>query len=120
MNLSTKIYKFKKAIWEYRGKYDPTTKVWSKLPSKKAKARVIKGLERLGLEIESSLTFIDGLKNRMEFDAWITLIAETKRNGDTYVQPKRKADDSRETGKDSVRSKAPRNAKRKANIPSKD
>ena len=79
MNLATKIYKFKKAVWEYRGKYDPKTGKWYKLPSTKAKARVVKGLQRLGIDPKDGMLAIDAMPDKPTFDAFIRTIAENKK-----------------------------------------
>ena len=78
MNLATKIYKFKKAVWDYRGKYDPTTKRWSKLPSDKAKIRVIKGLRRLKINLMYPMALVDNLKSKNELDEWIREIIKER------------------------------------------
>lgn len=78
MNLATKIYKFKRAVWDYRGKYDPRTGVY-KLPKAKAKALVLKGLARLSIEAHYGMEKIDSLHDKQEFEAWIENITRWKK-----------------------------------------
>ncbi len=71
MNLSTKIYKFKKAVWEYRGRYSVQTGKWIKPPSKKAKSRVEKGFERLGIHPTVGMIKVKTFRNGGEFEKWL-------------------------------------------------
>ena len=86
MNLATKIYKFRKAVWEYRGKYDPQTGEWHQLPKSKAKTRVIKGLERLGINVNDGLAAVDAMPNKPAFDKFISMIIEKKQTGESLKE----------------------------------
>ena len=79
MNLATKIYKFKKAVWEYRGKYDADTGKWYKAPKPKAKHLVIKGLKRLGINETDGLAAIDAMPDKPHFELFIAMITEKQR-----------------------------------------
>lgn len=78
MTLADKIYKFRNAVWEYRGKLNIDTGEWIKPPKPKAKARVIKGLQRLGLNVEDGLTVIDAIKTKEQFNEWLIEIRKAK------------------------------------------
>ena len=54
------------------------TKVWHKIPKKKAKVRIIKGLQRLGIGEVDGMAIVDSLKNKEEFDTWIKNIIKEK------------------------------------------
>ena len=74
MNLGQKIYKLRSAVWDYRGKHDPQSKVWIKVPKPSAKKRVEKCLERLGINTETGMGIIDALQTKGDFDAWLVAI----------------------------------------------
>jgi hypothetical protein len=78
MNLATKIYKFKRAVWEYRGRYNVRDKKWTVPPKPKTKKRVEKGLERLGLNVAQGMAKVDAFKDGSELAAWLVSIREEK------------------------------------------
>ena len=87
MNISTRVYKFKRAVWEYRGKWDPINKKWIIAPSKKALQRVIKGLDRLGIE-KAAVKQIDQFSSGLEFENWLKPIVENLKNPKSTESPK--------------------------------
>lgn len=80
MNVVTKTYKLRRAIWEYRGKYEEKTGEWVVLPKEKVMSRVLKGLERLRIDAKQGMEIINGLKNKNELEEFLSGIREFKNN----------------------------------------
>lgn len=71
MTRTEKITKLSGAIRGYRGSFNPQTGKWIKPPSRNHGLRVITWLERLKLDLKTSMEAINGFTKLSEMDAWL-------------------------------------------------
>lgn len=71
MTRTEKITKLANAIRDYRGAFHADTGVWIRGPQYMAASRVIRWLERLGVNAKDGMEAINGFRTLDQFRAWM-------------------------------------------------